>query len=466
MAHRKYVNLLIFVAAMLLVSCGGGGGADNIGSVVANGESGSGNNIPNIGIPEAQAGAELQRELAWLYDKMKTEYLFYQDTPDLNFEQFDSADELLQTMIVTDKDRFSYLETIEQADNSRRAVSTTFGMRINRSDGIVKVTRVYQTSSASDAEIRRADTIVRIGNVSIVDEATADEAVEIARQAIAGSSLEFEFSRENIAEPFTAELTRTEVSRQTVDSAGYFDTADGSRIGYVYIYEFREKTEAELRRVFLAFQENNVTSLIIDLRDNQGGSLRTIGLLGSLILSDQAAGSAFIRFQYSDLGDGIFRNGDFRTGYDLAIEEESTSMQRVHVITSARTCSASEVLINSLRAYIDVQTTGVTSCGKPYGFYHRQFEEKSVLWAINFTSANANGEDDFAQGLAPTCELADFAIYPFLDARDPHLAVTLNYLGNSTCQLPPANSNPELRSREKLPVFKPLWQRDPGIDRL
>jgi C-terminal processing protease CtpA/Prc len=296
--------------------------------------------------------------------------------------------------------------------------------------------------------------------VRVVDADTSDQAIELLIEAMAGASVEIEFEREDIAQPFAAVLTRREVSRQTVDYAGYADKSDGSRTGYLVISEFRDKTKDELRQVFSAFGEAGITSLVIDLRGNRGGDLSTIGLLGSLILGDQPAGMPFIRFQYSDLGDAIFRNSDFRTGYDLTIEDNANTLQRVHVITSNITCSASEVLINSLRAYIDVQLTGITTCGKPYGFYGRQFEEKSMLWAINFTSANANGEDDFADGLGATCVIPDYEIYPYSDFRDQHLATAMNYLDNNSCQLPLANAQRGLQARTDKTLFHPIWRPD------
>ncbi|MEE9321774.1 MAG: S41 family peptidase [Granulosicoccus sp.] len=461
MAYTYSTIVLSAALASLMTACGGAGSSDT----------GTGNepDNPDMGNNSATATttadnaapddqSELQRELTWLYDKMKTEYLFYQDTPDLDPYQFASAEALLKKMKVSDKDRFSYIQTAEEANNQQNAVSTTFGIHTYSNKGVIKVTRVYSGSSAAEAGIERADTIVRIGDVLVTDEETRDQAIDILRDAEDGDSVELELVREGVPEPFSATLTRREVSRQTVDYAGYNERPDGNRIGYLFLSEFRQKTRVELEGIFDFFQQNNVTSLIIDLRSNSGGRLNIIAQLGSLIIGEQSAGLPFIRFQYSDLGDAIFRNGDFTTGYDLTIEENAAPMQRVHIIASGATCSASEVLVNSLRAYIDVQISGSTTCGKPYGFYGRRFEEKSVLWAINFTSANANGEDEFVDGLNATCEIPDYEVYPYLDTRDPHLASAINYLETGSCQLPQANAKSSMDSRPPANKFQPVWQ--------
>ena len=45
-------------------------------------------------------------------------------------------------------------------------------------------------------------------------------------------------------------------------------------------------------------------------------------------------------------------------------------LERVFVLTTASTCSASEAIINSLRGInVEVIQIGSTTCGKPYGFY-------------------------------------------------------------------------------------------------
>ncbi len=451
-------HLVIPTTAVLVAACGGGGGDTNDDVAPNDGT----NPTTSIDEPPVQpSGDELQMELAWLHDKMKTEYLFYDETPDLDYTQFESAEALLQQLIVADKDRFSYIQSVQDAIDNSNAVSSSFGMRVESNGEVLQVSRVYDGSSAAVAGIERADTIIRVGDVLISGGDSIEDAWTVAGNAATGATIEFEFLREGSPGSFTRELTRTEVSRQTVDAAGIITELDGTQTGYIYIYEFREKTDDELRRAFQYFQENNITSLVVDLRDNQGGRLETVNVLASLILLNQPAGSPFIRYQFSDLGDAIFRNGGFNTGYDLSIEPDAADIQRVHVISSGRTCSASEVLINSLRAYVDVQVTGVTSCGKPYGFFGRQFEEKSVLWALNFTSANARGEDDFSDGLAPTCELSDYEVYPFGDLRDPHLASALNYLKNDTCRLPVASSKSDIESRANKPAFNLSWQPDP-----
>lgn len=440
---RQSIGLIVILLVLLSACDSGGssGGTETV--VVSTGDDVNGPELPETD-PDAGPDSEddglvseedlqLARELTWLYDKMKTEYLWYDQTPDLDYLTFDTADELLEAMIDREQDRFSYLTTLEQNTASQTATNVTYGFRTLTSVQPFQVIRVYNGSSADDADVMRGDLITRIGDINIVDEQSARDAWALVSDRTDGSTLEFEFQRENVDEPLVHQLTASEVSRQTVDAALTRTDATGEEMGYLNIFEFRSKTDDELRSAFLRFQNNNVTSLIVDLRDNGGGSIRTIAVLGSLILGQAEAGKPFIEFRFSDLGETIFSSEGFITGYDLTAEDNAAPMRSVHIITSNRTCSASEILINSLSPYIPVSVSGTTTCGKPYGFYGRGFEDKSVLWAINFQSDNARGEGGWVNGIEPTCEVSDFQIFPYGDRRDRHLSSAVQYLETGAC---------------------------------
>lgn len=413
------------------------------------------------------------RELDWVYDKMKSEYLWYKETPDVDAQSFSTAADLLDAMKVQSKDRFSYIIGAQQNSDNQQAVSTTFGFRVYTGVQPFQIVRVYKGGSADRAGVERADLITRIGGVSITDEASGDAAWDLVREGLGeeGYTLEFAFERED-GTVWSETLESEVLSRQTLDSYGSFTLNGGSDVvGYMSLYEWRSKTGDELRNAFEYFGTKSIDSLVIDLRYNQGGSIRTVAELGSLILGGVSAGSPFIDFRFSDLGEVIFENEGFTTGYELGEEANSVStIERVHIITSDRTCSASEILINSLRSYMDVQVTGTTTCGKPHGFYGRKFEDKSVLWAINFQSDNADGEGGWINGLQPTCPLEGFGIYPWGDRRDKHLESALDYITTGSCQ-PQTVVSEQLTRRASpgSPVVNSRtleFQIDPSVDRM
>ena len=64
------------------------------------------------------------------------------------------------------------------------------------------------------------------------------------------------------------------------------------------------------------------------------------------------------------------------------------NLTRVYVLTTADTCSASESIINGLKgAGVTVNQIGVTTCGKPYGFYP-QDNCGTTYFSIEFRGVN------------------------------------------------------------------------------
>jgi hypothetical protein len=126
------------------------------------------------------------------------------------------------------------------------------------------------------------------------------------------------------------------------------------------------------------------------------------------------------------------------------------NVNRVYVLTSDDTCSASESIINGLRGIdVPVVQIGTTTCGKPYGFY--DFDNcGTTYFSIQFKGVNAKNFGDYADGFSPQntqgtrgtvvegCSVADDFSRPLGDPLERMLSVALNYRQNPTCSVPPA----------------------------
>ena len=73
------------------------------------------------------------------------------------------------------------------------------------------------------------------------------------------------------------------------------------------------------------------------------------------------------------------------------------NLSRVFFITSQFTASASELTINSLEPYMDVQVIGSRSHGKPVGMPTIPFQHYYIL-PVSFRTTNANGYGDYFDG--------------------------------------------------------------------
>src|SRR5699024_4435598 len=136
--------------------------------------------------------------------------------------------------------------------------------------------------------------------------------------------------------------------------------------------------------VFGDFKSEGVDQLVLDLRYNGGGAVATSQLLSSMI-SNQGCSDVFAEYDYnqkrSEENNSIYfldevplqdENGDFfgsyREGqcfdYNNTIPINRLSLNKVYVLVSNATASASEALINGLRPYIDVTVIGTQTIGK------------------------------------------------------------------------------------------------------
>lgn len=164
--------------------------------------------------------------------------------------------------------------------------------------------------------------------------------------------------------------------------------------------------------------------MILDLRYNGGGRISTATLLASLL-----AGSTYNQNVFTNL---IFnaKQSSQNTSYTLA--SQTTGFNRVVVLTGARTCSASELVVNGLKPYVHVVTVGGQTCGKPFGFVPVT-SCNSTFSAVNFESFNASGQGRYYSGIAATCPATDDFNGQLGDPAEVLTAVANSYLQNGMC---------------------------------
>lgn len=123
-------------------------------------------------------------------------------------------------------------------------------------------------SPAERRGLRAGDVITKIEGESI-DDWTSDEVVNHLRGP-KGTTVNITVERPNIREPLQFTVERDEIPLVTVPYA--FEIKPG--VGYVKIDRFSESTADELKEKLTRLQnENHLTSLVLDLRDNPGGLL-------------------------------------------------------------------------------------------------------------------------------------------------------------------------------------------------
>ena len=185
-----------------------------------------------------------------------------------------------------------------------------------------------------------------------------------------------------------------------------------------------------------------VNELVLDLRYNGGGFLDISSQLGWMIGDATLAGKVFEKTSCNDKNPFAICNiaGSFQqrsmgfspnqlpAGQTLP----QLGLNRVFVLTKSGTCSASESIINGLSPFMQVIRIGSTTCGKPYGFYYTDNCGTSYA-AMQFKGENANGFGDYADGFAPTCQVADDLSKQRGDPSELMFSGALTYIRTGTC---------------------------------
>ena len=364
------------------------------------------------------------------------------------------------------------------------------------------VVRYVEPGSPADlAGVERGfslSTIARIGEdpVSFISSNNVDLLNAALFPEQGAASFEFGFSNSESITLRAEEITRSPVLLSDIITIPGTDTQGESTAGYLVFNDHAYRSEFELPQAIEQFADADVDDLILDLRYNGGGLLYIASQLSYMIGGDNTDGKAFSEMVVNDrlnnrdpsTGD-LIRPEPFIERY-LAIGPDATPQQielrgnrlptlnlnRVYVITSADTCSASEAIINGLvGADVEVVQIGTTTCGKPYGFYPTS-NCGTTYFSIQFQNVNDKGFGDYAAGFTPGnfaveqfsattpatlpgCEAADDLIYALGDSRESSLAASIAYIQNGTC---PAASSLAQTSAEQLSRQKGSLQPNAG----
>lgn len=197
-----------------------------------------------------------------------------------------------------------------------------------------------------------------------------------------------------------------------------------NRIGYLVYSSFSSGFDQELFEVFKQFKNENITDLILDLRYNGGGDVRSANLIASCIAGETCIGKTFASYRYNQermeaLGNKRdiekFSYSNYQNLNNISLSAGGLNLRRVYCLVTNNTASASELVINSLEGIgIDVILIGNTTRGKNVGMEGVELTagtDKYLLFPITFQAYNAAGYGDFENGFTP-----DFVI----DENNPH----------------------------------------------
>lgn len=505
-----------------LSACGGGAGGSGSGQTPGN-SSGTGN-PPVVSAPVWQAGVyapestykdfcEVPRtqpdattgevfldkagtamhEKLWLRSWSNNTYLWYRELPDPNPADYRVAEyfALLKTSGLVDsgaaKDQFHFSQnTAEYRKETAGGVRSGYGIywqaNANRPPRQFIVRYSEPNSPAAQAGIPRGARLLQVNGVDFINDNTQAGLDKINAglfPAKAGESHELVFAdTEGRQQSYT--LRSADVSLVPVQNVQVLNH-NGKKVGYLQFNTFIAPAQPLLVSAFQQFQREAVSELVVDLRYNGGGLLAMSAQLAHMVTSSAIhQNRTFEKPQFNDKHpqiDPVTKRQiyslpfvdveiNYQTGYGTNTQLPALNLNRVVVLTSGSTCSASEAFINGLRGIdVEVVLVGGKTCGKPYGFYP-QDNCSTTYFTIQFQGVNAKGFGDFADGFRPTasprfaadvkgCPASDDFSKPLGNPNENMLKTALYYLANNSCPVDAVSAAAPVPVGDGLAVASP-----------
>ena len=145
---------------------------------------------------------------------------------------------------------------------------------------------------------------------------------------------------------------------------------NGHKIGYILYNSFTPNFDNELNNAFLQLKNESVTDLILDFRYNPGGRVSTALSLASMV-TGQFKGELFTKEQWNSKLQTEIENShpewlinNFSDKMNNGNTIHSLNLNKVHIIVTGSSASASELVINGLNPYINVRLIGGKTVGK------------------------------------------------------------------------------------------------------
>ncbi|HLT42303.1 MAG TPA: S41 family peptidase [Sphingobacteriaceae bacterium] len=387
---------------------------------------------------------------SWVTENMRYWYYWNKEIPgnedlNLNLNPKDFFESIL-----SEDDRFSWIDDVDKLNEDLAGVSTTTGLNfglVQDGNAVIGYVRyVIPGSSAELANIERGMFFTKVNGKamtvsnynSVLDPHFKGEGFKVQLAELVGN--EFKPVKE-------VQLAASKVNEPSVYFHKIINTNAGKKVGYLFYNRFLNDDTESLFEAFQDFKANEIDDLILDIRYNLGGGIAVSGLLSALIMKDFDENDVYVEYRYNDnlneffdAEDSDYRKEKFKSVITAKWESElataKLNLGKVYVLATYNSDSASELIINNLRPYMDVVHIGEMTRGKNEGSttIEDTRNPRQINWAIQpiiLKLANADGFGDYDKGLDPTIEVREgYELRPFGDLSDPLVKAALSHIGS------------------------------------
>ncbi len=406
----------------------------------------------------------------WLRSFTHKTYLWYDEIADTDPACCSTPDyfKLMRTFETTasgnPKDRFSFSMNTKEHLDSQKGVTFGYGFLIGRTQQGFYILHVEPGSPADNAGLARGMFLSEIDGIPV--EQLSSEQLFSTLFPSSPERHGFTILIPGESRPRSATMTSAEVVKTPVLTSVLINRAGTFKIGYMLFNDHIPPAEAGLINAVRHFDREDIDELVLDLRYNGGGLVSIASGLAFMIAGSRATENRlFTKFVTN--GKTPSESLPFYNYSTSSRPLPTLNLERVFVLTGGRTCSASELIINSLRGIgVDVVLIGETTCGKPFGFVGTD-NCGTTYFPIQLRFVNDRGFGDYEDGFLPTCRARDDVFRPLGDSEEARLGEAITYMFTGECtsqqgdqaRVQKRTEEPSLESPEIIEIWPPMMPR-------
>lgn len=208
--------------------------------------------------------------------------------------------------------------------------------------GVITLVQVYKDSPAEKAGLKADDILYKVAGKEVTGKDLSKVVSKIKGKK--GTQVELTVLRGEEAEEVTVTATRDTVEAQTIESKMLDD-----KIGYIEVSEFDSVTYDQYKTALDDLEKQGMTGLVVDLRNNPGGSLSTVCDMLDLMLP-----KGLIVYTKDKNGKKV----------EMKSDEEHQFTKPLAVLVNGNSASASEIYSGAIQDYGIGKIVGTQTYGK------------------------------------------------------------------------------------------------------